>query len=279
MMICFVMLFLLLALEANADPIDYNHPQNIRKFADHLYDQGDYLSAIGEYQRYLFSSPKDKNQILYRIGLSYRATGQISKAIDTFNWILKKQPSSQLAKTIYYQIAHSHFLANEYEKAIDFLGQTTDPLARQLTGINLLMLKRWNSALELFNQLDLENLPTDIRKSNANYQELAVRGKHLPRKSPILAGCLSTVIPGTGKIYNERLADAVNAMITIGLSSWLAYDGFKKNGPNSVKGWTFGVVACSFYLGNIYGAVIASQTHNQQIESKFLEQLRWDIGQ
>ena len=137
----------------------------------------------------------------------------------------------------------------------------------------------WIICLELFNQLDLENLPTDIRKSNANYQELAVRGKHLPRKSPILAGCLSTVIPGTGKIYNERLADAVNAMITIGLSSWLAYDGFKKNGPNSVKGWTFGVVACSFYLGNIYGAVIASQTHNQQIESKFLEQLRWDIGQ
>ena len=84
-MICFVILFLLLALEANTDPIDYNHPQNIRKFADYLYDQGDYLSAIGEYQRYLFSSPKDKNQILYRIGLSYRATGQISKAIDTFN--------------------------------------------------------------------------------------------------------------------------------------------------------------------------------------------------
>jgi len=274
MMICFVILFWVLASEVSADSIDYNNPQNIRKFADYLYSQGDYLPAIGEYQRYLFTKPKDDNQVWYRIGLSYRATGQIDKALNTFNWILKKQPSSQLANTVYYQVAFSYFLTNKYEKAIEFLTKTNEPKSRQLIGINLLMLKRWDSALDLFNQLELENLPTDVRESNAVYQRLAVNGKHLPRKSPILAGCLSTVIPGTGKIYNGRAADEFYLLITIGLSSWLAYDGFHQNGVSSVKGWTFGIVASVFYLGNIYGAVIASQIHNQQVELAFLDQLK-----
>ncbi|MEE3193632.1 MAG: tetratricopeptide repeat protein, partial [Candidatus Poribacteria bacterium] len=137
MMICFVTLFLVLASEVSADSIDYNNPQNIRKFADYLYGQGDYLPAIGEYQRYLFTKPKDDNQVWYRIGLSYRATGQIDKALNAFNWILKKQPSSQLANTVYYQVAYSYFLTNEYEKAIEFLTKTNEPKSRQLIGINL----------------------------------------------------------------------------------------------------------------------------------------------
>ena len=273
-MICFSILFLLLASGISADFIDYNHPQNIRKFADHLYNQGDYLLAIGEYQRYLFSDPTDDDQIWYRIGLSYRATGQIDKALNAFNRILKGQPSSQLTSTICYQVAYSYFLINEYEKAMKFLAQTNDPQSRQLIGINLLMLKRWDSALKVFNQLELERLPTDVRTSNAVYQELAVKGKHLPRKSPILAGCFSSVIPGTGKIYNGRVADAVNAMITIGLSSWLAYDGFHQSGMGSVKGWTFGIAASVFYLGNVYGSMIASQIHNQRMESELLDQLK-----
>jgi len=273
-MICLVILFLLVASGINADSIDYNHPPNIRKFADYLYDQGDYLAAVGEYQRYLFYNLKDDDQAWYRIGLSYRATGQIDKALNVFNRILKKQPDSQLASTIYYQVAYSYFLANEYEKAIKFLTQTNDPQSRQLIGINLLMLKRWDSALDLFNQLESESPPANVRESNAVYQKLAVEGKHLPRKSPILAGCLSAVIPGTGKIYNGRVADAVNAMITIGLSGWLAYDGFHQNGVDSVKGWTFGAAASVFYLGNVYGSVIASQIHNQQIELEFLDQLK-----
>ena len=83
--------FTLLSLAAAAaeEPIDYYAPENVRKFADFLYEQGDYLRATGEYQRYLFYQPQESEQIRYRIALCYRFAGQSEQAIQNFQMLLR----------------------------------------------------------------------------------------------------------------------------------------------------------------------------------------------
>ena len=46
----------LLSVADAEERLDYYSPENVHKFADFLYEQGDYLRAAGEYQRYLFIS-------------------------------------------------------------------------------------------------------------------------------------------------------------------------------------------------------------------------------
>ena len=74
----------LLSFASAEEPIEYYAPENVLKFADFLYEQGDYLRAAGEYQRYLFYKPQDTEQIHYKIAVSYRFGGKTEQAIQRF---------------------------------------------------------------------------------------------------------------------------------------------------------------------------------------------------
>jgi hypothetical protein len=48
-------------------PRDYYSQENVGKFADFLFEQGDYLRAAGEYQRFLFFSPGRASEFTIRL--------------------------------------------------------------------------------------------------------------------------------------------------------------------------------------------------------------------
>ena len=269
------------ALIAIADnpPIDYYQPENIRKFADYLYTQGDYLRAAGEYQRYLFSQPTTLgNDVLRRIADSYRLGGQPDRTIQ----FLKTQPDSNLTR---YELGATYFLMKQYDKSIHFLKESQDLFqegeyrwkSQILIGMNKLMQKRWESAIQHFDQLDLSGMPRVVGQRASMYRRYAEDGRNLPSKSPLLAGFLSTVLPGSGRIYIGRPNDALVTVFLLGVLGWTAYDGFSDNGVSSRKGWTFGTLGGIFYLGNIYGSVVAAQTHNRRMEAAFVATIPLEI--
>ena len=86
----------LLSCLAAEEPIDYYTPENVRKFADFLYEQGDYLRAAGEYQRYLFYQPRESEEMRYKIALCYRFAGQTEQAIQNFQILLRAHPKVDL---------------------------------------------------------------------------------------------------------------------------------------------------------------------------------------
>ena len=63
------------------------------------------------------------------------------------------------------------------------------------------------------------------------------RGARLSTRSPFLAGTLSAFVPGAGRLYTGRLGDALASLFTVGLTGWQAYDGFRRDGISSAKGW------------------------------------------
>ena len=272
----------LIALAASP-PIDYYQPENIRKFADYLYAQGDYLRAAGEYQRYLFSqSSVSRHKVLRRIADSYRLGGQPDRAVQFLETLLQTQPNSSLAR---YELGATYFLAGQYNKSVDFLKESQDLFqggeyrwkSQILIGMNKLMQKRWEGAIQDFDQFDLSGSPETVGHRVSIYKKYAEDGKNLPSKSPLLAGFLSTALPGSGRVYVGRPNDAFLTVFLLGVLGWAAYDGFSEHGVSSRKGWTFGTLGGIFYLGNVYGSVIAAQTHNQRTEAAFLTTIPLEI--
>ena len=270
----------LLCFANSEESINYYNSENVLKFADHLYDQGDYLRAVGEYQRYLFYKPKERETILYRIALCYRFGGKSDLAIQQFETFLQESPNSKLVSSTYYQIGVSYFLMEQYGKSANYLNTSLPRItdfryraeSRQLIGLSYLMQRQWFEAEKIFNALQKSDMLA-VREKAAVYYKYATQGAKLPTRSPFLAGFFSAIVPGTGRIYTGRVGDALNSLLTVGLTGWQAYDGFRRDGLSSVKGWTLGTLSGIFYVGNIYGSVISARVYNRHVTDEFLATL------
>jgi TM2 domain-containing membrane protein YozV len=275
-----LLIFLIFALlPGSAIGRDYYSPENILKFADHLYQEKDYLRAAGEYQRYLLYSPQDADSVLYKIGLCYRLAGDTGRAINYFRKIAPRDSDNPLRFSANYQIAYTYFLDDQHENSLQYLNQILDNTKNPdeqgklqiLAAFNYLYQKRWSDAEHVLDSMAArdENLNLTASSLKARARE----GMDLPRKSPILAGLFSAVIPGTGKIYCSEYGDGIYSLIITGITGWLAWNGFRENGIRSVSGWVFGSVCSVFYAGNLYGSAIAARMYNHRLEADLLKRL------
>lgn len=269
-----------LSIANAAEPIEYYSSENILKFADHLMKQRDYLRAAGEYQRYLFYQPNEKEEINYRIALCYRFGGKTEKAIDSFREYLQEFPESKYVSNVYYQIGVTHFLMQRFKETAKYLNTSIPNItdvrfkteSQQLIGLSYLMQRQWHTAEDIFKELQQSEI-LSVREKAKAYSEYAIQGTKLPTRSPFIAGFLSTIIPGTGRLYTGRVGDAFNSLILVGLTGWQTYDGFNRDGITSAKGWTLGTLGTIFYVGNIYGSVISARIYNREITEEFLSGL------
>ena len=262
------------------ESFDYYTPENIRKFADYLFEQGDYIRATDEYQRYLFYQPKDNEAIRYKIALCFRLGGNQEKSIQEFQKLIKQSSNHNIVSSGYFQIGVSYFLLEQYGKSAEYLEKSLPHIsdgryhaeAEQVIGLSTLMQRKWESAEVIFKRLQHSDV-IEVREKASIYNKYAIQGKHLPRRSPLLAGLMSTVVPGSGRLYTGRINDALTSLITVGITGWQAYDGFHRDGLSSVKGWTLGTLSGIFYLGNIYGSVISAHVYNEHVSEEFLSTL------
>jgi tetratricopeptide (TPR) repeat protein len=265
---------------ANRPSFDYYSPSNILRFGDFLWQQGDYLRAAAEYQRYLFAGfAPEQHRVFYQLGCCYLKTSQPEQAAAYF------RQAAQAARSPSFQdsAAVAALTALLVAKRDDALLQTFDSLKQRallpplqnrflaLEGIYYLQRRQWEKARAVFSTSSLND---GSENPVAPLARLAERGKKLPRKSPGLAGVMSAVMPGSGKIYAGRTADGLYSLVIVAGASWLAYEGFRDAGASSFKGWFFGGAATLFYAGNIYGATVAARLYNE----RFKENLAHDVA-
>ncbi|TET47139.1 tetratricopeptide repeat protein [candidate division TA06 bacterium] len=251
-------------------------PGNTYRFATHLFEEGEYLRAAIEYQRYIYSAPTmptNADSVLYKIGLCYRMGGKPPAAINYFRKIHDEHPNSPLIEEAHYEIAFSYLLSGQGQKSMKYIGthmrliqDDQEVLKMQkLVGLNYLRLRKWDIASALMDSLGKLDPGNPLVISTA---ALAKEGQNLPHKNKALAGLYSSVIPGAGKVYCGRSTDGLFSLLMIGLTGWQAYEGFHKDGVRSVKGWVYGSIGGVLYLGNIYGSVVTAQIFNEEQEAK-----------
>jgi len=273
-------IFLIFALlPGSVSGQDYYSPENILTFADHLYQEKDYLRAIGEYQRYLFYSTQNADSVLYKIGLCYRLAGDTEKAVSYFRKITSRDSDNPLRVSANYQIAYTYFLHGQYENSLQYLDQVSvyaksaDERGKLqiLAAFNYLYQKRWRDAEHVLDLIAARDEDLNLTASSLNAR--AREGMNLPRKSPVMAGLFSIVIPGAGKIYCGEYGDGIYSLIITGITGWVAWNGFRENGIRSISGWVFGSMSGVFYAGNVYGSAISARVYNHRLESHLLKRL------
>jgi hypothetical protein len=95
----------------------------------------------------------------------------------------------------------------------------------------------------------------------------------LPRKSPLLAGALSAVVPGLGRVYIGRWQDGLVSFLLVGLSAVLSAQGFYEEGSHSVRGWIVGSAGALLYVGNVYGSAVGAVVQRRDAEEALSQEV------
>jgi hypothetical protein len=118
-----------------------------------------------------------------------------------------------------------------------------------------------------FDSISLNFTTEEYRIANQQNRLLELRkeSEKIKRKSPLLAGCLSAVVPGLGKFYAGKRGAALAAFATnivLGAAVFESY--YRTQSFKSPQVITFGTLFTFFYVGNIFGSVFSVK---QQIKS------------
>jgi hypothetical protein len=132
---------------------------------------------------------------------------------------------------------------------------------------SLLLQKKWDTAFQF---ATIHPVTTD--KKNAYLHVYAFRSQNLNYKKPGLAALMSTIIPGSGKVYTKNWKDGLISFMLVGLNSWQAYRGFNKYGQSSVYGWVFAGLAGGFYIGNIFGSHKSAKKYNAKLDEDLYDE-------
>jgi len=241
-----------------SDSFDFFSSQNIKKFADHLYCEGDYLRAVEQYQSIQQSISDDTTD--YKIIYAYSLTGYLQKSNELFKSI---STESDL-----YPAAHLLSLKNQLllnrKSILTESGVSDDSVylrnLNKLRIISMLYDEELSYSRERFTYTFDEDEKIPVSKL---YDEKF----NPPNKDAIAAGVLSAIIPGSGKMYVGEWGDGIAALITTGLLAFLAVDNFEAG--HDTRAWIFTALGGFFYIGNIYGSVAAAQIFNARIDFEF----------
>lgn len=96
-------------------------------------------------------------------------------------------------------------------------------------------------------------------------------------RSPVIAGMFSAVIPGLGKFYAGKKGEGVAGLLYTAAFAATAYDFYKGSGPKSAMFIVTGTVAAIFYIGNIWGSVVAVHRNNREFNYEIDQRILFDM--
>ena len=97
-----IVLFILLSITIKSQtPNPLYSPENIRKFADHLFSEKDYLRSVFEYEKLLQNENNDT--IEFKIPVAYQLMGKYDSGFGKFSEINKESVYYDESEREYYK--------------------------------------------------------------------------------------------------------------------------------------------------------------------------------
>jgi len=266
-------------LSSFAEPVITISAAKQIQFAEHYFCSGEYFRAIGEYKRFIHFFPDDHRQefALYKIGMSYFNGKKFQEAIDAFNELLIKFPSTNFRTKVRFRISECFVKLNDYFKAIGYLNDIAANTAKNIDIADQAYYRRGWVYLEMSQWEEAENSFRLISKKNRDKYRLAFlsqemsKKKDLKTKSPMTAGILS-IIPGAGHLYCGRYKDATVVFILNTAMIYAACEVF--DNKLDALGGIITFFELGFYSGNIYSAVNCAHKYNRNTNNHLFEYLR-----
>lgn len=259
-LILFVCFFVNIKAQENTDLFNYS---NSLRYADYLYNSGEFMLALPEYKRVLFLYPGN-TQANIRLHDSYIRLGKYAegkKASDQFSPHYFRNDTLELLRFKLLLLNGSY---NIFEKEI-LNSSLTAKDKDYLLMSKYVFQKNWGQANEYSTKMN--NYPELYQLKN-----IAAKSAQLNYKSPGLSLAMSAIMPGSGKVYSGYWKDGLFSFLFVGITAWQSYRGFSQKGTKSYYGWIMGAVSFSFYTGNIYGAAKAANKKNHELDHLILDE-------
>lgn len=250
-------------------------------YAEKLFVDKDYLTAVNEYKRFVHFFPGDQRVALamFHIGMAYDLSGHYKEAIHSFQHLIEKYHDTGYSIKAYFKISENYMKLGAVDNAVinlnNLITVTHDEdikdEAYYRIGWIYIGSASWEKARRYFSKISAKN------KNKYRLEELTAeldKEKFIPKKDPQLAGILS-IIPGAGYLYCERYQDALIAFLLNGALIWASYESFDDG--HAALGGLLTFVGVGFYAGNIYGAVSSAHKYNRKKIGQFIEKLKNDV--
>ena len=254
-------------------------------YAEHLFDQRAYHSAILEYKRLLFYHPDISKADLarYRIGLSYYRQGNRELARQQFEEVTQNFPNSPLNLQAQLMLGRTYFDAKNYSTARSTFfsvvsadgGGETAAQAQYLRGWCYIHEQAWFKAIAEFRTVQQLQPDTPLSQVSTRLADMTYANTPLPFKSSRLAEWMSTFLPGAGQIYagkleNGLISGAVNAAVC-----YLLVDSILDERYVDAVGIC--LVGSRFYMDSRVNAREWTIEHNRRLEADFIRQLKQQV--
>jgi tetratricopeptide (TPR) repeat protein len=279
----FTLLFLLVSLCPSspeiADASDLKEADRLFTFAGSLMEEEDYYRAITEYKRFLSYFPDDERVPLCRfnIALAYQHGGKTDLAVEHLQQIRDEYAETEIAERASYEIGTSYFQKGRHEDAAEAFSEFLKnyPESNRLDQGRVLLgwslLHRWELKEAVRTFFEVSEKSSQYPFAQAIAEEIE-GGIALQKKSPVLAGTLSAIIPGTGQIYTGRNNEGVTSFILNGTFIWAIAELFSHS--NEAAGLLLGFFEVGWYSGGIFGAVNDAHKFNRKARADYIEELQ-----
>jgi len=241
-------------------------------FIHHLVKSNDFKEALIELS-YL-DGKTNSDSLYYLKGWSLYSLKQLTNSANNFKKVSK---NSSFYHKSHFFAAYNYTHTQNYEDAKKILsGIETNSKFLQLKNFEssgIALLERNFDIYEnthLSTEAILPALQTEVENLNKLYSSIK---KRKPKKM-WLAGLMSAIIPGSGKMYAGRTGEGIASLLMVGSTGLVTWENHRKLGIKNFKTILFGSIFTIFYVGNIYGSVfsvkISNEEFNHEMDQKIL---------
>lgn len=219
-------------------------------------------------------TPQQTDSLSYSLGWAYYSQKELSLANAAWQPISLQSPLFLPAHFFRaYNLAH----LEKFDSAAQLLANTPLPpvnspddslLMRQLTQFQLagfaLLQRKLDSYQHHIQQYSFANT-YQLAQYATQLEQCASQARAIRRKSPAIAGTLSALVPGLGKVYAGKWKQGIAAFLPVALLGAQAAENIYKRGWKSPPSLLFTGLFSIFYIGNIWGSSLTVHTQNRQL--------------
>ncbi len=251
------------------------------KIADAFMEEGEYYRAVTEYKKFLILFPDSAkaDYASFEIAMAYFKGEEYGAAARSFLALREKYPDSGYAIRAEYLGGVSQWKLKNYDRAraaLEALFEQhpeSEYAPRSLVVICLAALDENKAEVsrQALNRF-LDRYPGNPGEEHVREAIVQLdRYRELPEKSPVLAGVMSAILPGSGYIYAEHYGDGITAFLINGL--FIAGTVTAIHQENYAVAGIVGGVGVPFYLGNIYGSANAAKKWNLGVRNEIIQKI------
>lgn len=268
---------LLLILFTVTGFVSFSTAQNTRvNYIKHLLAVKEYRNAGYVTLKTLVhaTAPGNTDTLNHLAGLAFYGKGAYDSASIFFDKVRGEVPLKEIA-SVYRGLCLAESGKLQSGKAVlQTPVYSTDSLRQlgllELAGIALLSDNRPG-----FDSLE-KVMRTDTlfaNEKNSLITQSVLLRKH-KKRSVLLGGVLSAVVPGLGKVYAGNKGQGLSAFLTCATFGAIAAENIARSGFKSPQSVIFSSLFGFFYLGNIYGSMLSVKLEKQHFEKVHYNEVR-----